>query len=193
MNLADGSSGFDAGVSDEAFEAERERREQAAFEAAEAGIRAALDAAPELRRFKENLAIDQTPEGLRIQILDREKSAMFAVGSDQMYGHTRQLLEVVARAVAGLPNRVSVRGHTDSLAFAPGAGYDNWRLSSDRANSTRQAMVAAGLGPGRVAEVVGKADAEPLEAADAHDPRNRRISVVLLHDRSARQPVDAGE
>jgi chemotaxis protein MotB len=193
VNLAEGADGIDGRLSDEAFEAERERREQAAFEAAEEGIREALEATPELRRFKENLAIDHTPEGLRIQILDREKSAMFPVGSDQMYGHTRKLLEVVARAVADLPNRVSVRGHTDSLAFAPGAAYDNWRLSSDRANSTRQAMVEAGLGPRRVAEVVGKADAEPLPGDDPHDPRNRRISVVLLHDRSAPTPKVDGE
>jgi chemotaxis protein MotB len=186
VNLADGAEGVDATLSDDAFEAERERREQAAFEAAEQGIREALDATPELRRFQENLAIDQTPEGLRIQILDREKSAMFPVGSDRMYGHTRKLLEVVARAVADLPNRVSLRGHTDSLAFAPGAAYDNWRLSSDRANSTRQAMVELGLGADRVAEVVGKGDAEPLPGDDPHDPRNRRISVVLLHDRSGR-------
>lgn len=185
VNMADGATGgLDAALSDAAFEAERERREQAAFEAAEEGIRETLDATPELRRFKENLAIDQTPEGLRIQILDREKSAMFPVGSDQMYGHTGKLLAVVARAVAGLPNRVSVRGHTDSLAFAPGASYDNWRLSSDRANSTRQALVEAGLGPGRIAEVVGKGNAEPLPDSGADDPRNRRISVVLLHDRS---------
>ena len=162
------------------------------FEQAAASIERALAETPELRRFEHNLAIDQTPEGLRIQIVDRDQSAMFPVGSDQMYPHTRELLGVVARAVAALPNRISVRGHTDALPFAPGAAYDNWRLSSDRANSTRQAMVAAGLGPGRVAEVVGKADAEPIEAADAHDPRNRRISVVLLHNRSARPPVDAG-
>jgi chemotaxis protein MotB len=91
----------------------------------------------------------------------------------------------VAEAVAGLPNRISVRGHTDSLPFAAGAGTDNWRLSADRANATRASLIAAGLDPRRIAEVVGKADAEPLIAADPADPRNRRISVVLLRESPA--------
>lgn len=170
-------------LSDELFEAERERRERARFEEAEAEITAALDASEELRRFKEHLAVDQTPEGLRIQILDQEGSAMFPVGSDRMYDHTRGLLDLVARAVAKMPNRLSIRGHTDSLPYAPGASYDNWRLSSDRANATREALAGLGLAAGRVAEVTGRADAEHLFADDPQDARNRRISLVLLNER----------
>ena len=120
-----------------------------------------------------------------MQILDREQLPMFPVGSDAMYPHTRRLLEVVVEAIAGTANRISLRGHTDSLPFAAGSAGTTGDLSADRANATRLAMVAAGLDPGRVAEVVGRADAEPLLAEQPTDPRNRRISVVLLRARSA--------
>ena len=155
-------------------------REQAEFARAKAEILAALQVEPGLRGFKDSLLVEEAPEGLRVQLLDREQLPMFPVGSDAMYPHTRQLLAMVAAAVAGTGNRLSLRGHTDSLPFAPGSGRDNWRLSADRANATRLAMVAAGLEPARVAEVVGRADAEPLLPDHPDDPRNRRISIVLL-------------
>jgi chemotaxis protein MotB len=154
-------------------------RESGQFDRAEALIRGALQASPELRGFEDSLSIEQDPEGLRIEILDQSRVAMFPVGSDVMYPHTRKLLQLVARAIADLPNAVSIRGHTDALPFVAGAAYDNWYLSADRANATRLVMAGAGLDPKRVAEVVGKGDAEPL-GDDADDPRNRRISVVLL-------------
>ncbi|MGE3295676.1 MAG: flagellar motor protein MotB [Geminicoccaceae bacterium] len=156
--------------------------EEAAFSAARASILGALQLDPTLRGLKDRLRFEETPEGLRVEILDGEKVPMFPIGSDAMFAHTRRLLEVVARAVADLPNRISIRGHTDSLPFAAGSASDNWRLSADRANATRLALIGAGLAPARVAEVVGKADAEPLVAHDPADPSNRRISVVLLRD-----------
>jgi chemotaxis protein MotB len=116
------------------FEAEGERCEQEALEETEE----ALDASPELRRYRDNLMVDRTPEGLRVQILDQDRSPMFPLGSDQVYRHTRRLLGVVVGAIQGLPNRVSIRGHTDALPLRPGVSYDNWRLSSDRANVTRR-------------------------------------------------------
>ena len=161
--------------------------------AAEAGIRQALDLAPDLARAAGNLLVDVTPEGLRIQLIDREQLSMFPAGSAAMYPHTRRLLEVVTGAIARVPGSLSIRGHTDALAFAPGAAQDNWTLSSDRANATRRAMVDAGLDPARVAEVVGKADTEPLLPRDAHDPRNRRVSIVLRRDRAgAAGPAPSG-
>jgi chemotaxis protein MotB len=167
---------------------EDDAAEQIRFDGAKAAILTALHSSPELRPFKESLLIDETPEGLRVQLLDRERVPMFPVGSADMHPHTRRLLQVVAGAIAGLPNRVSIRGHTDALPFAAGAAYDNWHLSADRAGATRRVMTAAGLGPARVAEIVGKGDAEPLVADRADDPRNRRISIVLLREERAGEP-----
>ena len=167
-------------IGDEAFAAERRRREQAAFDAAKDAILKALSEAPELARFTDSLLIDDTPEGLRIQLIDRDQTAMFPTASAELYPGARGLISLVARSIEALPNQLSIRGHTDSRPFAPGARYDNWRLSSDRANATREALVAAGVSPRRIADVIGKADAEPLFPEDPADPRNRRISVVML-------------
>ena len=93
----------------------------------------------------------------------------------------RELLGLVLRAIGAMPNRISIRGHTDALPYPPGHSYDNWRLSSDRANATRRAMVELGLKPERVADVTGKGDSENLVVDDPRDPRNRRISLILLH------------
>jgi len=174
-----------AWLDDEAFEAERRRREQAAFDDAKAQLLNALSATPELAQFTDSLIIDDTAEGLRIQIIDREQTAMFPTGSAELYPNVGKLIAVVAKSIEGLPNRLSIRGHTDSRPFSPNARYDNWRLSSDRANATREALVEAGIPPSRIANVMGKADAEPLIADDPADPRNRRISLVMLRTTAA--------
>ena len=165
-------------------EVRRGRQEQARFDTAREAILDAVEQSPELGAFADSLVIEETVEGLRVQLLDRENLAMFPTGSDRMLPHTERLLRVVTRAILPLPNRVSIRGHTDARPFAAGV-YDNWRLSSDRANATRLAMLAAGLPAGRIADVVGKADAEHLFPADPFDARNRRISIVLLRDAPA--------
>ncbi|HEX6011751.1 MAG TPA: flagellar motor protein MotB [Geminicoccaceae bacterium] len=180
-------------AADQPEASEGTRRERAGFDQAKAAILSALHTSPELRPFKESLLIDETAEGLRIQLLDRERVSMFPVGRADMYPHTRKLLQAVVEAIAGLPNRVSVRGHTDALPFAPGAAYDSWNLSADRANATRLVMTAAGLEASRVADVIGKGDAEPLIPERADDPRNRRISVVLLRGGPAAEAEERGD
>src|SRR3546814_243353 len=125
---------------------------------------------------------DQTPEGLRIQIVDQERFSMFPNGSAEMYDKTRQLLGLVAQAVAQLPQKLSIAGHTDSTPYVTGAKYDNWELSTDRANASRRALVAAGVAPDRIATVVGKAETDPLFPEESASPRNRRISIVLLRE-----------
>ncbi|MGQ0664747.1 MAG: flagellar motor protein MotB [Pseudomonadota bacterium] len=161
------------------------RREEAQFAAAEHDLRQAIQDIPELRQLTQNLIVDRTPEGLRIQIVDQARTAMFPLGSAVPHEHARQLLHLVARVVQRLPNRISVTGHTDSTPFAVGASYSNWELSSDRANSSRRTLIEVGLSADRITRVVGKADQEALVADDPADPRNRRISIVLLRDNPA--------
>ena len=159
----------------EGTEAEAER-----FVELERDLRQAMQSVPELERLVENLQIEHAPEGLRIQIVDQARTSMFPLGSAAMYQPTRALLQQVARAIATLPNQVSISGHTDSIAFRRTDGYDNWSLSLDRADATRRVLVAAGLDPARLATVTGKADTDHLFPDDPHDPRNRRISITLL-------------
>lgn len=155
-------------------------RERTQFRAVEESLRQAIQENPDLHELEENLIVEITPEGLRIQIVDRARYSMFPMGAAEPYGRTSDLLGLVARAINGMPNRVSISGHTDSTPFAVGTRYGNWELSSDRANASRRALVAAGLDPDRIETVVGRADTQPLVLDSPADPRNRRISIVLL-------------
>ena len=106
---------------------------------------------------------------------------MFPIGNAAMEDRTKQLLSLVSRAVSALPNKLSISGHTDATPYVNPAGtYTNWELSSDRANTARRVMQAAGINPSRLATVVGRADREPLFADNPKDPRNRRLSIILL-------------
>ena len=141
-----------------------------------------MQSVPELAALSDSLIIDQTPEGLRIQIVDQDRLSMFPIGSAAMFDRTRQLIGMVSRAIADLPNRISIKGHTDSTPFVSGASSENWELSSDRANASRRALIEAGMSRGRIADVTGKADTDHLYPDDPDSPRNRRISIILLRD-----------
>ncbi|MHA1600116.1 MAG: flagellar motor protein MotB [Alphaproteobacteria bacterium] len=156
------------------------QREEEQFAAAEQALRQAIDNIPELRNLANNLIIDETDEGLRIQLVDEAGESMFASGSADMFGHTKKLLALVVDVIKQMPQQVSISGHTDSVPYQDSNGYSNWELSSDRANSARRGLIEAGLPAGRIAAVAGRADQEHLEEENPNSPRNRRISFILL-------------
>ena len=155
------------------------QREEEAFEEAQDAIRQAIQAAPELAELADQLLMDMTPEGMRIQIVDQEGGSMFPSGSADMKPRTRNLLAQIAQVIGVLPNKVVISGHTDATPFHTERGYTNWELSSDRANAARRALVASGIPFDRIVQVTGKADTEPFVTADPFLPENRRISIVL--------------
>jgi chemotaxis protein MotB len=157
------------------------RREGAEFASAEASLRQALQDLPEFAELSKHLIMDQTPEGLRIQLVDQEGRAMFQGSSAEPLPRTRHLLEAVAKVIEALPNRISISGHTDATTPA-GGGYTNWDLSSDRANAARRVLEAQGIDSDRIYQVTGKAASEPLYPDDPEQPANRRISIVLLRE-----------
>jgi chemotaxis protein MotB len=181
-----GAGGGEESAPEQPTEAELEEmlaeREAEQFAEAEQALREAIEGVPELESLINNLVIDQTSEGMRIQIVDEEGKSMFPSGSAQMFEHTRKLIALVVDAVRTLPQRIAVKGHTDAAPFINDNGYSNWELSTDRANSSRRALVKAGLPPGRITSVVGLADTEHLDEDDPLSPRNRRISIVLLRE-----------
>ncbi|HEX3499997.1 MAG TPA: flagellar motor protein MotB [Stellaceae bacterium] len=158
--------------------AEREERQ---FAAAEFALRQAMQDIPDLKNLAENLVVDRTQEGLRIQIVDQDKTSMFPLGSAEMAEPAKKLMALVTQVVQRLPNQISVSGHTDSTPFARAGNYGNWELSADRANASRRALLASGLPAERIAKVVGVADRDPMVADQPNSPRNRRISMILLH------------
>ncbi|MFD1623023.1 flagellar motor protein MotB [Azospirillum griseum] len=169
-------------------EAQKEARQ---FQQAATEIRQAIQSVPELEPLAQNLMIDQTPEGLRIQIVDQDRVSMFPGGSGQMYPQTRQLVQQVAKALSKLPNKLSISGHTDGTPFAAGSGRDNWDLSTERANATRRALIAGGIDEKRIQDVVGRADRDPLVPEQPGSPRNRRVSMVLLREIAPAAPPGA--
>ncbi len=174
-------AGTGAGATADELRQALARKEDADFAAAERQLERVFDAVPDLQPLRQNLIVDRTPEGLRIQIVDQDRTPMFPVGSPVPNEQLQRLVGLVAQAVGRLPNPISITGHTDSLPYPAGAQYTNWELSLDRANACRRALIAAGVPQDHVKFVRGKADTEPL-VADATDPRNRRISFVLLRD-----------
>lgn len=165
--------------SDETLRAELARREESAFERAATTIRESVAADPSLTEFADQLMIDRTPEGLRIQILDAENKPMFALSSAAPNERTRQLLAKIVPVLSRLPNALSIAGHTDATPFR-GAERSNWELSTDRANATRRILIDSGLPETRIRTVTGNADRDPLLRDHPEAAANRRVAIVVL-------------
>ena len=168
------------------------RKEEEQFEKAEKELRETIQGIPNLKRLADSLLIENTPEGLRIQIVDQEGLAMFPKSSAKMYAHTRRILELVAKVVVNMPQNLKISGHTDALRYISQTGYSNWELSADRANASRRALLELGVPFERVARVVGMAATEPLVPDNPIHPSNRRISIVLLRGTGEAKPAAAG-
>ena len=147
-----------------------------------------------LDRFKNQIFMDITSDGLRIQIVDENSRPMFASGSAQMSPQSQQLLTTIGRVLRGLPNKLRIEGHTDSKPFGGSAAdYGNWELSSDRAHAARRAVVGGGVEPTQISLVAGFADSVQLNPADANDPLNRRISLLVLKQAPQRAQSPAAD
>lgn len=132
-----------------------------------------------LEPFSEQIIVDIVQGGVRIQIVDIEGSMMFPLGSAEPTPRAREILRLVSENVRDLENRIAIEGHTDGAPFR-GGGITNWELSTSRASAARKELENNGIGPDRIARVVGFADQELLIPVNPYDPRNRRISIILL-------------
>ncbi|HSS13091.1 MAG TPA: flagellar motor protein MotB [Rhizomicrobium sp.] len=146
--------------------------------AAEA-IHQAIQDNPDIANLSHQVITENTPQGLRIQLVDQDGRPMFQQGSNEPMPYTRKLLAAVGAIAAGLPNRVSISGHTSGNDAAGGA---SWDLSSNRANQARAMLQAGGLGTDRIYEVAGKAGSEPLLPEDPNASANRRLSILLMRE-----------
>ena len=178
-DLSQGEAEAKSKPTEEDVEAQAAKKEQESFEDAKQDLEKTLESVPQMRQLKNSLLVDNTPEGLRIQLIDRDGLAMFPSGSAKMFLHTQRLLELVAKVILQMPQDVSISGHTDATPFA-GKDYGNWELSADRANAARRQLEEFNVPEARIKRVVGKAATEPLKADDPNHPSNRRLSIVLL-------------
>jgi chemotaxis protein MotB len=150
-------------------------------------LAARMAASEQLRRLARQVRMVDTTEGTRIDLVDDADFAMFSIGTTVLTPDARALLRAIAETVGeagGDPahsSGLTVRGHTDALAWRKGTGGNNWALSASRAEATRQALVRNGLPPARFRRIEGVADGEPLVRDNPADPRNRRISITVLN------------
>jgi chemotaxis protein MotB len=183
-------NGGEATPTQDALTRARTLRENAEFSRAEIAIRQAMADMPDIAELSRNVIMEQTPEGLRIQIIDQEGRSMFNPGDAAPNDRARRLLTAISVTVAQLPNRITISGHTDGSP--PGRRYNsNFELSAARANETRRILAGEGIPGDRIYEVAGRADSEPLFADDPSLPGNRRIAITLLRE-APPLPADHG-
>jgi chemotaxis protein MotB len=144
-------------------------------------IEQTIEASPLLKKYKKQLLIDITTEGLRIQIVDEQNRPMFALARADLQPYTREILHEIGIVLNEVPNKVGLSGHTDSTPYFSDAGYSNWELSSDRANASRRELILGGMDEGKILRVVGLAGAAHIDKADPFNPINRRISIIVMN------------
>ncbi|MBK6678106.1 MAG: flagellar motor protein MotB [Rhodocyclaceae bacterium] len=165
--------------------ADFERAEKQRLESLKGELEALIEATPALKQFKNQLLLDLTTEGLRIQIVDEKNRPMFDSASSELKPYTRDILREIGRALNKVENRISLSGHTDATPYAGGdRGFGNWELSTNRANASRRELVAGGMDDGKMIRVVGLASTVLYDKSDPHGAINRRISIVILNKRT---------
>jgi chemotaxis protein MotB len=138
-----------------------------------------------LKKFQNQILLDITTEGLRIQIVDEQNRPMFKTGSAKLEPYTREILHEIGKMLNDVPNKVSLSGHTDAAAYiSRGKGYSNWELSADRANASRRELIVGGMAEEKIVRVVGLSSAVLYDKEDPLNPVNRRISLIVMNKKA---------
>lgn len=152
------------------------------FALAAASLRQALQDLPEISEASKHVMIEETKNGLNIEIVDQDGRSMFAEGSKEPNERTRKLIAKMAPALKAMPYRLSITGHTAATRIPPKPGYGAWELSADRANAIRQILEQEGLRSGNIFMVAGKSDTEPLFPDNPYLSSNRRVTITLMRE-----------
>jgi len=164
---------------------EFERRERMSLSELKGNIEKLIESNSMLRQFKNQLLMDVTPEGLRIQIIDEQNRPMFDTSSAELKPYSKVILREIGKALNAVPNKVSFSGHTDAAQFSGGErGFSNWELSSNRANASRREMIAGGMDENKVLRVIGLSSTVLFDKNDPLSASNRRINIVVLNKRT---------
>ncbi|OQW38869.1 MAG: flagellar motor protein MotB [Proteobacteria bacterium SG_bin4] len=163
----------------------RERAERVKLEGLKQKIEEAIENNPSLMKFANQLLLDITSDGLRIQIVDEQNRPMFALGRAELQPYTKTILREIGKMLNDVDNKISLSGHTDGKPFPSGdKGYSNWELSADRANASRRELVAGGMDTNKILQVIGLSSAVLFDKDDPLNPINRRISIVVMNERA---------
>ena len=173
--------------------AELEKQEKNKLNSLKLRIEAMIAANAALRQFENQIRLDITADGLRIQIVDEQNRPMFDSGRAVLKDYTRIILHEIGRALNDVDNKLTMSGHTDAAAYSSGErGYSNWELSADRANAARRELIAGGTMESKMLRVVGLAAAVPFVPEDVLDARNRRISIIVMNRKAERAITQEG-
>jgi chemotaxis protein MotB len=154
-------------------------QDSANFEQLEKEVKEQLAANPALDQVKNQVQFVRDKEGLRIDVIDKADFSMFPLGTTKLQPKAQALLSEIAKSLDAMPNKLSVRGHTDSVGFANKEGKNNWSLSAERAETTRATLEKNGIKADRFVQIEGVADTAPYNPNDPKDPRNRRVSITV--------------
>ena len=146
---------------------------------------------PEFEKYKDQIRIEMTEQGVRIQILDNADRVSFDSGRAELTPGARAILAEISQAICQLPNPLLIGGHTDRHLFPPDSPYTNWELSADRANAARRSLEQGCVKPEQVRRIVGYADTDLMVPEDPYATANRRISITVMRI-NAPEPSDTG-
>lgn len=150
-----------------------------------ANIEKKLDSDGKLKKFKDQIKLDLTTEGLRVQIVDEKNRPMFQSGSADLEPYTKDILHEIGKMLNDMPNKISLSGHTDAQPYVTADGhYSNWELSADRANASRRELIIGGLVEEKIVRVVGLSSAVLFDKTQPQNPINRRISIIVMNKKA---------
>lgn len=159
-----------------------EAKEQKILEEAQKILLDAIEKNPLLKQISENIIISITPEGLKIELIDKSEQNMFEIGSKQLLDGMKTALAQIAKVIQVLPNKINITGHTDARPYGVSASYNNWDLSTDRALEARRYLVGSGFPESKIMGVVGKASNDLLDPENPLSSSNRRISILVIRN-----------
>jgi chemotaxis protein MotB len=166
---------------EEVKRAEQAKQDAKKMASLSAKISAVISNNSKLSQYSSQIRLENTPDGLQIQIVDDQKRPMFDIGSAVVKSYMRDILREIGGALSEVDNKISLDGHTDQSPYGSGErGYSNWELSADRANASRRELVSAGLPEDKIARVMGLASSVLLEPENPLSPINRRISIIVM-------------
>ncbi len=180
------SSGKDDSTNKDATE-NNDNQDSDQFKLTEDEIKQALENDQDLKKLKNNVQVEQSSEGLKINLIDDPKSPMYTTGGATLTDAGKKVLDGIANIVSKTSNQITIVGHTDAEGPSSNSHYTNWELSADRANAARRGLLTTQIAADRIAKVVGLADRELLVKEQPNNPRNRRVTIVLMRGTYAKE------
>ena len=170
-----------------------EKAEKVKLEELKQKIEQAIDDSPNLSKFKNQLLLDITSDGLRVQIVDEQNRAMFNSSKADMQPYAKKILQELGQVLNGVTNKISLSGHTDATPYPDGEkSYSNWELSADRANASRRELVAGGMDETKLLRIVGLSSASLFDKENPFNATNRRISIIIMNKQAEENALKDG-